>query len=180
MSLNEIERYFRAYDKETYKVIAQQGAEPSKADVAAFESRIGFSFPAEFREFAVHPLGGLYMAVREELWPRAHAHEVGEFWSFLYGLIVYSLSPQAPDWLQMSIAWRSMSDDGYPQLVPFLKVIGDPDPYCFTRDEKIVRWRHEKPSEPEEVSQSFPQVLMFEIRELEQRKERKIKGEAFR
>ena len=41
MSLNEIERYFRASDKEIYKVIAQQGAEPSKPDVAAFESRIG-------------------------------------------------------------------------------------------------------------------------------------------
>jgi hypothetical protein len=61
--------------------------------------------------------------------------------------------------------------------VPFLKVIGDPEPYCFTRDQKVVIWRHENPSEPEEVAESFSEVLMFEIHELEQRKEQKVKGE---
>lgn len=177
MPLHEIDSYFRNYDKKSYEVFSQQGAEPSMADVAAFESRIGFRFPADFREFAVHPLGGLYMAVKEELWPRVRAHDVGPFWSFLYGLMVYTLSPQAPDWLQMNNAWRRMSDDGFPQLVPFLKVIGDPDPYCFIPDQKIVIWRHETPTEVEEVAKSFSEVLMFEIRELEQRKERRVKGE---
>ena len=178
MPIQEIDSYFRNYDKKSYKVFAQQGAEPSKADIAAFQSRIGFGFPAEFREFAVHPLGGLYIAVKAEHWPRARAYEVGECWSFLYGLMVYSLSPQAPDWLQMNIAWRRMSDDGYPQFVPFLSVVGDADPYCFTRDEKIVIWRHDNPNEAEGVSKSFSEVLMFEIRELELRKERRVKGEA--
>jgi len=112
MPLREIENYFRNYDKKSYEVFSQQGAEPSQAGVAAFESRIGFSLPAEFQEFAVHPLGGLYMAVKKELWPRARAYEVGEFWSFLYGLMVYCLYPQAPDWLQMNVAWRRMSAVG--------------------------------------------------------------------
>ena len=58
MSLQQIEGYFRNYDKKCYEVFSQQGAEPSMADVEAFERRIGFHFPAEFREFAVHPLGG--------------------------------------------------------------------------------------------------------------------------
>lgn len=178
MPLHEIDVYFRNYDKKSYEVFSQQGAEPNAADVAGFESRIGFSLPAEFREFAVHPLGGLYMAVKEELWPRARAYEIGPFWSFLYGLMVYSFSPQAPDWLQMSSAWRQMSDAGYPQFVPFLKVIGDPDPYCFTSDRKIVIWRHETPTEVEEVTKSFSEVLMFEILELEGRKERRVKGES--
>ena len=178
MSLKQIESYFRNYDKKSYEVFSQQGAEPSTADVAAFEKLIGFHFPAEFREFALHPLGGLYMAVKEELWPRFKAYDVGPFWSFLYGFMVFSLSAQAPDWLQMSNAWRDLSDDGYPQFVPFLKIVGDADPYCFTRDQKIVIWRHETPSEPEGVAKSFSEVLMFEIRELEQRKERKVKNKA--
>jgi hypothetical protein len=175
MPLHEIDHYFRNYDKKTYQVVCQQGAEPSPADVADFESRIGFRLPAEFREFAVHPLGGLYMTVKEELWPRPREYDVGPFWSFLYGLLVYGLSQEAPDWLQISHAWRRMSDSGYPQWVPFLKVIGDADPYCFTPDEKIVIWRHETPEEVQEVSKSFSEVLMLEIRNLEQRKERKIK-----
>jgi len=78
----------------------------------------------------------------------------------------------------MSIAWRRMSDDGYPQFVPFLKVIADPDPYCFTQDGKIVIWRHEKPGEVEVVTKSFSEVLIFEFCELEQRKDRKVRGQA--
>jgi hypothetical protein len=58
MPLDEIDHYFRNYDKKSYEVFAQQGNEPNMAEVTAFESRIGFRFPAEFREFAVHPLGG--------------------------------------------------------------------------------------------------------------------------
>jgi hypothetical protein len=177
MPLHEIESYFRNYDKKSYEVFSQQGAEPSPAAVAAFEEYIGFRFPADFREFAIHPLGGLYMAVKEELWPRPRAYEVGPFWSFLYGLMVYGLSPKDPDWLHMSNAWRRMSEDGNPQFVPFLRVIGDADPYCFAPNQKIVRWRHENPSEPEQVEQSFSEVLMFEVHELEKRKEQKITGE---
>lgn len=177
MPLHQIDRYFRNYDKKSYEVFAQQGAKPGKAEVIAFESRIGFRLPDEFREFAVHPLGTLYMAVKEELWPRPGEYEVRPFWSFLYGLMVYGLSPQAPDWLQMGPAWTRMSDAGYPQFVPFLKRIGDPDPYCFTADQKIIIWRHETPGEVEEVARSFSEALMFEIRELEDRKERRLKGE---
>lgn len=177
MPLHEIDSYFRKYDKKSYEVFSQQGTEPSMTDVIAFETHIGFRLPAEFREFAVHPLGGLYMAVKEELWPRARKYELGPFWSFLYGFMVYGLSPDAPDWLQISRAWRQMSNDGYPQFVPFLKVIGDPDPYCFRPDQKIVIWRHETPTEGEEVDKSFSEVLMWEIRELEGRKDRRIKQE---
>ncbi|HLW52480.1 MAG TPA: SMI1/KNR4 family protein [Candidatus Angelobacter sp.] len=177
MSLDQIDSYFRNYDRKSYEVFSQQGAEPSTADVLAFESRVGFRFPVEFREFAIHPLGGLYMAVKEEIWPRPRAYEVGPFWSFLYGFMVYGLSSQAPDWLQMGPAWQSMCNAGSPQFVPFLKVIGDPDPYCFTLDQKIVIWRHETPTEVEDVAKSFSEVLMFEIRELEERRERRVKGE---
>ena len=178
MSLEQIEGYFRNYDKKSYEVFSQQGEEPSAATVAAFEKRVGFHFPAEFREFAVHPLGGLYMAVKEELWPRPKAYDVGPFWSFLYGFMVFGLSAKAPDWLQMSKAWLRLSEGRDAQLVPFLKVIGDAAPYCFTRDQKIVILRHENLSEPEGVAKSFSEVLMFEIHELERRKEWKVKGAA--
>jgi len=177
MPLEDIYNYFRNYDKASYEVFSQQGAEPVKADVTAFESRIGFNFPEEFREYAVHPLGGLYMAVKAELWPRPQKYHVGPFWSFLYGLMVYSFCPQAPDWLRISDAWQRMSGNGSPQFVPFLRVIGDADPYCFAAGQKIVIWRHETPDTPEEVTKTFSEVVMHEIHALEDRKARKIRGE---
>lgn len=177
MPLDDIYSYFRNYDKSSYSVYAQQGAEPGEANIVAFESRIGFRLPEEFRGFAVHALGGLYMEVKAELWPRQQQYQVGPFWSFLYGIAVYSLSAQAPEWLQMSHAWTRMTQDGHPRLVPFLKIIGDADPYCFTPDQRIVIWRHETPDEPELVPASFSQIVMREIRALEERKARKLRGE---
>ena len=177
MALSDVYAYFRNYDKQTFAVFAQQGNEPSAREVAAFETRIGFRFPEEFREFAVHQLGGLYMEVKEEFWPRAKAYDVGPFWSFLYGLYVYSLSSEAPEILQMDEGYKSFAEANGAGLVPFLKVLGNADPYCFTPEGGIVSWQHEDPDNPEPVDGSFSEVLMREIRALEERAQRKIRGE---
>ena len=117
------------------------------------------------------------MEVHEELWPRPELFDVGPFWSFLYGLQVYSLSPDAPEWLQIEHAWQEMAHQGYPKLVTFLKIIGDTDPYCFTEQQKIVIWRHEEPDNREPIQYSFSECLMADIRELEARKNRKDAAE---
>ena len=44
-----------------------------------FESQYKIKLPAEFREFTMSPLGGLYMEVREEIWPRAKQYDIGPF-----------------------------------------------------------------------------------------------------
>jgi len=176
MPISDIEAYFRSYDRKSSDVYSQNGAEPSAKDVSAFEKEIGFPLPQEFRDYAVHPLGGVYMGVKEEIWPEPEPYSVGPFWSFLRGVLVYSLSSEAPDWLSMRDAWRIFSEDGHPELVPFLKVLGDADPYCFTTDGGIVIWRHETPDTPQAVDMSFSQVLIHELRELEQRTRWKIEG----
>lgn len=177
MPLQAIYDYFQNWDAASFEVFTQMNAEPAEAEVAAIESQAGFRLPDEFREYAVHPLGGLYMAVREDLWPRPQAYQVGPAWTFLYGLMVFSFCSQAPDWLQLRRAWQRMAKDGHNELVPFLRIIGDADRYCFTANQKIVIWRHETPNEPEEISETFSEVLMREIQALENRKNRKIQGE---
>ena len=58
---------FHNYDKQTYQVVACMGNEPSKQDIKDFENQYGITLPADFREFTMSPLGGLYMEVREEI-----------------------------------------------------------------------------------------------------------------
>lgn len=175
-SLERLARYLLAYDKQHFRVISQKGVEPSQADLEAFERRVGFTLPADFRLFALLPIGGLFVEARQEVWPVAKEFEVGPVWSFLRGLVVYGLSPRAPEFLQLEPAWEAMAARGAPHLVPFLKVIGSADPYCFTADGAIVIWRHEESETPEPVDSSFVDVLMKELVELEARLKQRLSG----
>lgn len=174
MPIANLENYFRAYDKNTYSVFAQQGNEPSAVQLETFEAEIGFRLPDDFRAFALHPLGGLYIEVKESLWPRAERYAVGPFWSFLRGFFIYSLSGQAPEWMQIRRVRQEFADAGHANLVPFLKVIGDTDPYCFTSDGRVVIHRHETPDDPETVTGNFGDIVMKQLHELEERKNRKL------
>lgn len=175
MTLDAVFDYFRSYDHETYAVFACQGNEPTEEDVAAFEREIGFRLPEEFREFTMSPLGGLHMEVNEELWPRETTEfAIGPFWSFLYGLSVFGIAKDIPDWLDIRAQYREFREQDDRGLVPFLAIVGNSDRYCFDSTGKIVRWNHEEPDELEAIDATFSELLLQEIRALEERKERKV------
>jgi hypothetical protein len=175
MPLDDLFNYFTRYDKRTFQVVACQGHEPSDADVAAFETDVGFRLPGEFRDFTMSGLGGLYMEVREELWPRAKAYDVGPFWSFLYAIKVFGIAEGIPDWLDIREQYKQFQAEGFPDLVPFLQLVGDADKYCFDSAGQIIRWSHEDPERRDGVDLSFSDLLMREIRELETRQQQKAR-----
>jgi len=178
MDIRDIREFVRTCDRDTYELFAQKGNEPSAESVAEFEKTLGFSIPADLREYLLHPLGGLYLGVKEELWPRPKEFAVGPFWMACYGLLAYSLSAEAPPWMSMRAAWEDMKAAGYPELLPVLKIISDPDPYCLTRTGGLVIWRHEEPDEPETVTGGFFDALMGEIARLEERKNRLLRTDS--
>ena len=173
--MNRVEDWVRNRDRHAYTVVAQQGAEPTVDDVATFEKAIGFEFSDEFRDYLVHPLGGLVVEVVEKLWPRPKEFDVGPAWSFCFGLYAYSLSPEAPEWLSMQKAWDGMRVKGYPQYLPVLRLAGDADRYCLTKSGDLVIWRHETPDTPDAFDGDFLDALTYELTELEGRKNRKIR-----
>jgi hypothetical protein len=176
MALDDIFNFFRQYDKRFFEVVACQGNEPSEGDVASFEAEVGFRMPSEFREFTMSPLGGLYMEVREEFWPRPKLYEVGPFWSFLYGLKVFGIAEGIPQWLDIREEYKEFKADGFPDLIPFLQLVGDADRYCFDFSGRIVRWTHEEPENRELEPMTFSNLLMREIWQLEERRDRKIRA----
>jgi SMI1 / KNR4 family (SUKH-1) len=175
MALDNVFQYFGKYDKRSFYVVACQGNEPSEADVAAFEADVGFRLPDEFREFTISPLGGLYMEVLEELWPRPKLYDVGPFWSFLYALKVFGIAEGIPEWLDIRVQYKEFKIEGFGDLVPFLQLAGDADKYCFDPAGRIIRWSHEEPENQEQEPITFSELLMREIHELEDRKDRKIR-----
>jgi hypothetical protein len=174
MPLEDIHAYLSSYDRSSYNAVACKGQEPSEDDVAAFEASVGFPLPGEFREFTMSSLGGLYIEVREELWRRAKEFEVGPFWSFLYGIKVFGIAQDIPEWLDIRVQYQEMKDSGVIGLVPFLQLVGDADCYCFDSSGTIIEWSHEEPDERRSLATTFSELLMQELEELEIRKQRKI------
>jgi len=174
-ALGRVFAYFETYDRKSFHVVACQGNEPSEADVAAFEQLAGFRLPDDFREFTKSGLGGLYMEVSEDLWPPAKRHDVGPAWSFWRAIKVFGIASDIPEWLDIRKQLEGFRVHSR-EHVPFLQIESDADRYCFDRSGAIVRWDHET-GDFTPVNGTFAELLLREIRELEQRKERVLHGE---
>lgn len=181
MSLEKVYDYFRNYDKQTYNVVACMGNEPSEQDIRDFENQYQITLPADFREFTMSPLGGLYMEVREEIWPMAKKFDIGPFWSFCRGIIVYGIANNIPDFLDIREKTKELHDEGFTEYIPFLSVIGNGgEIFCFNKDNKIVLLDlidYYAEEEPAPIEGDFSDCLLKQIAELEERKNRKMRGE---
>ncbi len=175
MSLDALFTYFERYDADSFNVVACQGQEPSEADVAAFERTVGFRLPDDFRTFTKSPLGGLYVEVKEQLWPRPTEHDAdGPLWSFLYGLKVFGIAAQMPPWLDLRTQYDEFTANGAGGLVPFFQLVTAANAYCFDSAGRIIAWTPDDPHARRVVPMTFPDLLMREILELEERKTMKL------
>ena len=178
MSLENVYDYFRNYDKQTYQVVACKGNEPSEQNIKDFEQQYHRKLPDDFREFMMSQLGGLYMEVREEVWPRAKQFDIGPFWSFCRGIIVYGIANGIPEFLDIREKTKELHEDGFTDYIPFLSIMGNGDEiFCFDKDNNIVLLDYFMTGEVTPIEGTFADCLMKQIEELEDRKNRKLRGE---
>lgn len=157
-----------------YLIVSSQDSAPSAAALNKAAKKLGCQFPDEFIAHATNKYGGLYVEVKEELWPRPQEFDVGPFWSFLYGMYTLNISAGIPEFLDLAKTARDFQKFSGLKAVPFLKIVGDNDAYCFDPAGNIVRYDHEL-NELEPDSRSFFELLNDELKDLAERKERKIK-----
>jgi len=150
--------------------LAETAVTPAQFD--ALERRFGVKYPPEFVAHVLGRFPGAYVEVKEKIWPRPKAFDVGPFWSFLYAFHTYTSAPQSEPWMKLETAAESMRDRLAAPVAPILRVEGDADLYCATADGRIVQYRHET-DELDRFDGDFWQLFEQEMRELRERKERK-------
>jgi len=146
---------------------------PRREVLNKFEERYKIKLPNDFKDYSVSPLGGLSIEVKEHIWPRPKQLEVGPFWSFLYGLEVFGFATDIPEWMDITIQTDTFTTQTNKDYVPFMKIIGDADVYCFNKKGIIYRWDHEL-DVFNKVNKSFIELLEYETAELRSRKNKKI------
>ncbi|MDR2105041.1 MAG: hypothetical protein LBP51_04720 [Deferribacteraceae bacterium] len=79
-------------------------------DIVEVERVLSVKFP---EEYAAHLIGegaellgerGLFIEVKQEVWPRPKQYDVGAFWSFLYAIHTYTASKESDDWMRLEYA----------------------------------------------------------------------------
>ena len=157
-------------DSGSFYLVSSQDSAPSGETLLKVAKDLGCSFPEEYLVHATNKYGGVYVEVKEELWPRPKEFDVGPFWSFLYGLFVYSFASEIPEFMDIRRRGEEFQADTSLIAVPFLKIIGDADVYCFDQAGKIARWDHEQ-NLLEPQTKSFFEILDYELGQLRERKE---------
>ena len=168
-----------AYLDEDLQVFPMAPNKSSARDIKDVEIKLGIQFPEEYK---IHLLGsgdevignrGIYVEVLETIWQRPNVLDVGPFWSFLYGLHTYTASKQSEEWMRLEVAGKEFFENTGIKAVPILKIVGDADLYCVDENSKIGMYRHEE-NNIETLNMNFWEVLDYELRELKDRKQRKI------
>jgi hypothetical protein len=148
-------------------------------DINRIEKEFNIKFP---EEYIAHLLGegadvlaerGLYIEVKEEIWPRPKQYDVGPFWSFLYGIHTFTPSVESADWMRLEIVGKEFIENTGIKAVPILKIIGDANLYCVNEKGKIVQYHHEE-NNIEEIEIDFWELFEKELKELKERKEMKL------
>ena len=147
-------------------------------DIRKAEKALEVKFP---NEYIAHLLAegadvlgerGIYIEVKEDVWPRAKLYDVGPFWAFLYGLHTFTASAESEDWMRLETVGKQFVETTGIKAVPILQVIGDANVYCVNERGVIFRYNHEE-NILEDVNLSFWELFELELKELKERKERR-------
>jgi hypothetical protein len=141
--MTTIEDYNRLYHKhldDDFEVLFGADPPPTASEINAFCVQIGCDFPADFRCVIGDYCNGFYAEAHESVWPHRKG---GAAWMFMRGLYIYGLDGGLPEWVSLRHETPKFRELSRSNLTPCLKIISDPDPYCFTPDGQLVRWNHE-------------------------------------
>lgn len=139
-TIEDFNRMFHKYLDPDFEVLFGDKPPPTPQEIEAYCSEIGCVLPGDFRCVIGNYCNGFYAAARESVWPDRKG---GAAWMFMRGLYVYGLDGRLPEWISLRHQTPKFRELSQSNLTPCLKIISDPDLYCFTPDGILVRWSHE-------------------------------------
>ena len=160
------------YANGDFSIWACGDGRPGEEKIVSFEKEFGVRLPGDFRELSLSKFGGFHIEVKESIWPRPEAYAVGPHWTFLYGFYVYGFGKELDDWMEIGAQTRELRKETGCEIVPCLKVICEPDFYCFDSGGKLYQWDCELDG-LNPVERSFLEMFEEEMRQLRERKDKK-------
>ena len=160
-----------------FKVYMNDQEPPSLADLEKFEKEHSCTLPDDFKKYSISKCGGLILEVKEEVWPPAKAYDILPAWKLMRGISFYGFSSELPEQANIHIQTKEYKAKTEMDLIPFMKIYGDPSRFCFTLEGKIVLCEHGS-YELIPQTESLAELFDSELSELRKRKDRQVQENA--
>jgi len=162
----------RYLDKD-FQVFPMAEGTASFDEVKQVGDKFGVVLPEEYVAHVCGQFPGIFVEVKENVWPRAKEFDVGPFWTFLYAIHTFTPRSESEDWMRMDHVTQELCDATGQVAVPILRIVSDADYYCVNQQGEIVRYCHET-DELEPVAMGFWELFEYEIKELKERKMKRV------
>ena len=115
----------------------------TRAMVADVEQQVGVRFPTEYVSHVCGQFPGVYVAAKEEVWPRPEPYDVGPFWTFLFAVHTFTPLKTGLDWMRLDVVAEQFQSETGLRAAPILKLKGDANLFCVDEAGSILGYDHE-------------------------------------
>jgi hypothetical protein len=155
-------------------------APPSAEKIEALQARLKARLPPEYVAF-LSAYGWVVFEAKEAEWARPNVGDVGPAWSFEYGVSFLGIGADVPEMVDIEtvsalFAEENADDDPEaPRLLPFCKIPGSRDYYCFDEAGDLFLVYPVDPR-PSPIPLGFVQFFEQQIAELAERTKKKLQS----
>src|SRR5208283_72341 len=89
------------YLDQDFKVFPMAEKPCTASDIGRIEKNFKIKMPKEYSEHICGEFPGLFVEVKEEVWPRPKPYDVGASWTFLFGIHSFTARSESPDWMRL-------------------------------------------------------------------------------
>jgi hypothetical protein len=158
-----------------FRVSPMADTPTSLAQIKSIGKTFGVEYPLELAAHICGQFPGVFVEVKESVWPRPQAYDVGPFWSFLYAIHTYTSASESMDWMRLDFAAASFQKRTGLPAAPILRRVGDANLFCVDAKGKLLQFDHEE-NTLDPVDLNFWGLFEREVADLKTRKIRKAKG----
>lgn len=141
---------------------------PSIEEINAFQKDINCQFPSDFLSFISTYWNGFYLEADQSVWPEVQG---GAYWMFQYGLLVFGLDSELPDWVNLRDFVKIFRDDYNTSLTPCMKTRWASQTYCFNSNGELYLLEHDT-RETTKLNKTFFEAFEDELKVLQSNKEK--------
>src|SRR4051794_27315272 len=84
-----------------FTVSPMAATKQTRQQLQELSSKLAITYPPEFIAHVCGAFPGIFVEVKEAIWPRSKEYDIGPFWSFLYAVHTFTPATDSEPWMRL-------------------------------------------------------------------------------